>query len=271
MEIINNITYPILNFFGYPVLWEHPLFASIMENVPMEDTVDQLSESGKVFKEVGDKYDLNTKAWKTREKLTARRREAWPLLSFAQDDFNALGPEGAMSFDNFISQFWGLLLHDAVPEVVPPEVWDEAFEYDSGNEYDDWVGQKEFAIKGVMLRPYEKVTSAFFISNGGDGATSMSMCLFGGEVAYFHINGNGFISGNLELPNEVYNIARMRNVPPQVAYFQEDAYNILRYFHYSNVLGKGEKRILHRGDAETFHGTTYKSMTDTPLLFVTNR
>jgi len=67
MEIINNITYPILNFFGYPVLWEHPLFASIMENVPMEDTVDQLSESGKVFKEVGDKYDLNTKAWKTRE------------------------------------------------------------------------------------------------------------------------------------------------------------------------------------------------------------
>ena len=270
MEIINNITYPILNFFGYPILWEHPMFASIFEKVEGEIPENKFPDIVDGFRNIGSKYGVDFGFWKTREKLTAKRREAWPMMALLEDDFHELGDENVMLTDSLVAHYWSLFLYDIIPEVVPPEVWDDAFDKDDDSEYDEWLRKGGFEARGILLRPYEGIACPYLICKAENTDIVVSMCLLGRHLMMFHTGAAGFLSNNIEVPDGIFDIARDRSVKPVVAYFQEDVYNLLRYYHYVHVAGKGTTKILHRGDAESFRGTTYKSMTDTPLLFVTN-
>ena len=270
MQIINNITYPILNFFGYPVLWEHPLFGPIMEKTSVEEAVQHIPGVGKQFLDVNNKYGKKTQAWRTKEKITPERRKEWPLLSLSQKDFRELGRDTVMGIDNGIVSLWGLYFHKKVPEVVTPDVWDKICNNDDEESYRVWLNKDEITIGGVLLFPFGKWTTVFYYSSDNEKPVAIVMNFMMSQLVAFYANGAGFFSSDLNPSEILFVLSKERGITLSEAYFQQSIYNVLRYYHYVYVLGKGNTKILHRGDAETFHGMTYKSTTDTPLLFVTN-
>lgn len=271
MITINNYTYPILNFFGLNTLWEHPMFSSIMQKVPTESVKEEFTDTMRTIQDIYSKRKIELDTWKSLEEITAKRRDAWPILAYDPEDFQRLGPEMMMNTDAFISYLWSTRYHDAIPEVVPAEVWDDAFNYKDDRFY-DWLSQGTIHIKGIMIRPSEKATSMYFMHQDKEKKNDIatSMCLMDRYLMMFQANESGFISTNLNVPHGFKDLAAKRGISVEQAYFQEDIYNILKYHHYVHVAGKGKSKLMRRGDTETFNGTTYRSYTDTPLMFITD-
>ena len=270
MITINNYSYPILNFFGLQALWEHPMFSTIMEKVPAETAKGEMPESMKALQDMYAEQGHSPVTWRSFEELTAKRRDAWPILALYPEDFNALGAERVMGIDSMISLLWHTYYHDAIPEVVPPEVWDESFYYKADKKFHDWFFGNEIHVKGIMIRPYEKTACLYFVHRDENMDMASSMYLMDRYLLLFHAGGAGFMSSRFVVPSGFKKLAAIRGTSLEETFFEEDIYNVLKYHHYVHVLGKGKTTLMHRGDSMSFRGSTYRSYTDTPLMFVTN-
>ncbi len=256
MEIINNITYPVLHFFGYPILWEHPLFAAYIRKVPIQDA----PPGNRGF------FDSAGGRWLPKGGATAENIGKWPLLSFSQEDFCDLGPSNVMLTNHTAAAYWSMLFHNAIPEVVPPEIWEEASSRYEDDVFDEWLASNGFEAKGVLIQPGEQMAVLFYVCRN----IAISMCLYGRQLILFNSSWTGFVSRDVAVPGDLGAIAREQGISMEEAFFQEHIYNLLQYYHYIHVLDMGKKTLLRRGDGKTFRGTQYKSLTDTPLFFISD-
>lgn len=272
MITINNLTYPILNIFGVRVPWDHPMFASILRKVPQEGRSEAMRQMSSLMREAGEKFPglAGGEMYASVAPVTARSRAKWPLFSYNAGDFASVGYEEVNKHDSVLSMFWSIFLHDRIPEVVPRDIWDEAFD-DNDEGFYEWATD-DYRFDGVMIRPGEGIASLYVLNKDGENDVSFTATLHGTRLVMLGIGGAaGFVSKLIIRPEGLNEIARMRGCTVDQAYMQEDVYNILKYHYYTKVAGRTATTILHRGDTAEYAGSTYKSYTDTPLAFISKQ
>ena len=264
MNNINNFTYPVLNLFGYENIWEHPMFSAFLREATPEEMARVAATRGVTFKDddrvflpIGD--------------MSAERRLMWPAFALTPEDFFTFDREGLISFDEALATCWRHHFHDVVPEVIPLDVWDKAFDHDIDG-FERWVRNITVgtAFRGVMVRADEEVATMYsFLFGEGSVAVYVHTMLhnFSIGVSYNH---DVFLSRNIEVPDEVLAMARRYGHTAEEEFLLAEQRCIMKYIYYKNS-GQTEQALLHRGESAFSGGTEYKSATDTPVFFISNK
>lgn len=264
MRIINNFTFPVLNLFGYKIPWEHPLFAPFLRKATPEEQKKYLSKESRFD---GFKKDV----WLSAGEMTADRRATWPVFALAQEDFVSLSDQAMVDIDEATSLYWAMFLHEAIPEVVPWDVWRDSYEYDEDG-FSKWLKKlpDDQVFSGVILRPDEEVTSLYcFILERKDTTAFVHSMLHGFTVSD-SINGNGFLSKGVEIDDDLHEAAVEFGHSDQEEFFMSEMRCIMKYIYYRES-GRTQKALFHRGDSGFSGSDEYKSATDTPLIFNGNK
>lgn len=262
MYRINNYLYPVLDYIGCPVIFEHPDFSRIFEIYKRNECSAEEWES---LKELGGIDDVPGKA-----AILSLRKDAalerMPLFSVGKKDRQKWGIYPIMSTYTMLSYMWAMQINRQWPEIVPGYLWDQAYDYDAKGEYDRWLEEKAkngCVASGILIRPKEEVTEMFVISYKEDFQMEMSVILGKGQILSSHVNFCGLISRLLELPQkELKTIANSRRCSIEEAFFQEDMYNILKYLFYKEhfmltptSIGRGNVLTLPDGQYNMFSDT----------------
>lgn len=269
MRIINNIHYPVLDFIGDTVPWDNPLFRDIWTRLSPEETVRAMAEVPGFMKETSSFKNLPV-THALQQTPTAKRIAKWPLFSIPAEDFEALGRDGFIGLIDLVSKIWSAPAQgpsDTV-EIVKGSLWDTIF-YKSPEGFDEWLDTKEknFSVKGTMLRPHEGIVEKFVILYTENALLEASMCFDGKECIWAHINFNGFLSSTINLPDSIGEIAGRRKCSEKQAFFQEDMYNILLYLFYKeHFMLKPRKVAKYEILTESEGYDSFRIVTDVPCI-----
>jgi len=197
MRIINNFAYPVLNLFGYAVPWEHPLFAQYLRKADPEVRKRVIENMDDQDLEVMD-------VWVSNGEMTAERRAAWPVFALDMQDFTDLPDDVLQDIDEATAAYWSLFFHNAIPEVVPWNVWETAYDYDEEG-FVKWLKDlpERHSLSGILLRADERVASLYsFVFEGKDTFAHVHS-LIGSFTVSNHVNSSGFLSNVMVPPDEI--------------------------------------------------------------------
>lgn len=262
-HFISNFAYPALQLFQTPDkgLWNMPMFKNIFEEKKVKDlSPEELARLS--IENPGPEMDVVI----TKERLTPKRLSEWPLFAVDQKDFEALSTDQWNSIHSILSLLWAMNWHDCTPEVVLPELYDNAF-YHKPDGYDQWleklVAEKRH-LRGVWVRVQDEVVVMYDINYSQEQPMESSCTLWRNKLVSFHVNFNGYINStvarNARTP-EMERVMWQRGVDLQTAVFQEDMYNILVTEYYKQYYML-KPVPLKKGDTEG----PYIITTDVPLV-----
>lgn len=234
MKIINDINYPVLDFLGDTVPWDNRRFEDIWTRLSPEETVRAMVEIPQFMKEMSSFKNLPI-THVLQQAPTAKRVMKWPLFAITPDDFESLGRERFVELLGLFNQIWTIPVgkRDDPVELVKGSLWNDMF-FKGPDGFDDWLDkkEKEFCIKGTILRPHEGLVEKYAIFYSEETLMEASMAFCDRYCLWAHINFKGFLSKAIPLPDRIRELAVKRNYPEKEVFFQEDMYNILLYLFY---------------------------------------
>ena len=269
MHVVNELNYPSLRYFNCRNLLQHRdfmhLYRKMTEKEAAQFAIHPEDRLGALNKEEKEPSDLYTSVID----IDQDHFQSFPFFKILEEDLETHDVARVHGLWHVFAMMWSMMFWDKEPEIVKGSTWNDAF-FNAPDGYDEWLRNKienGFENTGIIIFPFDQVCEFYAIYYEENYRCEISFGFHGKNLIYGHVNFDGFMSSVLGLPSALDDIAKVRHVTRQEAFFHENIYTILRWLYYKETFRMKPEPVSQFKKFIDGNGyTDFRVATDTPCV-----